>query len=857
MEKGKVSVIIPAYNVVGYIFKCVESVLKQTYQNFEIIIINDGSTDNTFECMEVFRGMDKRIKIFDSENMGQGHQRNTAVNYATGEFILFLDSDDYIEPYTLELAVKRIVEDKSDLVYFDWKYYVEKTGRFNYKNKEMFFGRKTLEGEDCVLLLSISPYFSVNRLYSRDFIVKNNIKYGEGYIYEDNPFIVATAFYAKKISIIHSPLYVVRVSNNSTTKRNTGTDQHYLGFLESVRKCTEILQQNPNEQHYYYYKYALTRYFLYIRTRVPKEFKEEFTKHFLDILSVTDIKVLKKNDKIMKLLLAHDVFKKKKYNYMLMAEYYFRKIKPKKKKLIKKIKAKKAKIKVFFRNLKRKLKGEVTPPAQSQAYKKYLKQKLMKNTILFLGFDYKYTGNSRYLFEMMIKNNEASETERTIYFATNDTAVDEKYRLKPNSDRFFKVLATANVLIFESWTIPTHRKRLNAVWIQLWHGTPLKKMLFDSEEAEIITKRDNHKINKYIEIQKWDYMITDNENINRYFETSFMTERNRFIPCGYPRVKYLKDNINNNELKDSIKERYQIDKNKKAVVYLPTWRDYNYGKTEDIDTDYLLDTELLQSKLGDGYQIIDKNHFYLNNSSDESQNMETQELLLIADYLITDYSSVMFDAFAIDVPVVLYSNDFERYQQSRGVYPEIWSELEGYVCTDVNSLCNMITNYKFDEQYQYIKDKYCFKDNVKKLLKKIDNALDSGDAKKRVMFLYNSDEITLDDLTVLREAFELGHKLLVLIDNGKSEEELYTYKLAIKALKYVNATFIKKDKSIEEVMEEKCIDTLALKDTPENRSKYENLYDEYETVFIKPNRCSFNLKLEVIIDEKNPYIRHI
>ncbi len=831
MEKGKVSVIIPAYNVEKYIFKCVNSVLTQTYQNFEIIIVNDGSADNTYECMKTLSAMDNRIKIFDSENHGQGYQRNHMLEHAQGDYILFLDSDDYLEPHTLELTVKRITEDQSDLVYFDWKYYSDTTGRFNYKNKEIFFGKKTLEGNDCLLLLSISPYFSVNRLYSKEFLVNNNIKYGEGYLYEDNPFIVATAFYAKKISIIHSPLYVVRVSGTSSTKSNTNTDVHYIGFLKSVKTCKEILQQKPDEKHYYYYKYALTRYFLYIRTRIPHKLKRQFTKDFLDLLSDVDIKVLSKKDKVMKLFLKHDVFRKKKYGYLHLVNYYFTELKPERKKIKKALKTKKNAILLPFKNLLRKLKNKPTPPNQSNEYKKYLNATLKDNTVLFLGFDFRYTGNSRYLFELMTKE----PSDKTIYFATSDKSVDEKYRLEPKSVKFYEILATANVLIYESWTPPAFRKRLNSTWIQLWHGTPLKKMLFDSEETEIITKRDNHKINKYIDIQKWDYLVTDNPNINKYFETSFLLPEKKFIPCGYPRVKYLADNRNNETLKNEIKEKYNIENGKEIVVYLPTWRDYNYGKTEHFDNDYLLDTNLFQEKLGDKYLVIDKNHTYLNTSSTANQEMETQELLLIADYLVTDYSSVMFDAFAIDIPVAIYCNDFEKYQKSRGVYPEMWEDLNPYVSTDIDSLCNMIKNYEYGSAYQYIKEHYCFKDNVNWLLRKIDNALITRNARKRILFLFDDESgLTANTLSSLRQASELGDELFVLVDsNSKKRSELYPYKFELEELKHVDCVIIKDNLSTDEILQNNYIDVIALEDTPENRRKYENMYNDYEMIFLK------------------------
>ena len=715
----KVSVLIPAYNVENYLDKCVESVLTQTYQNFEILIVNDGSSDSTLSRMKALEAADSRIKIFDSENKGQGYQRNRMLEKASGDYVLFLDSDDYLEPYTLETALRRITEDDSDLVYFDWKYLSNETGQISYKNKELFFGKETLEEDECLLLLSISPYFSVNRLYSKQFLDKNNIKYGEGYLYEDNPFIVATAFYAKKSSIIHSPLYYVRVNDTSSTKTNTDTDIHYQGFIKSVEICKNILKQKPDPRHYYYYRYAMTRYFLYIRSRIPKKMRKAFGKDFLEVMSDAYIVPLSKKDNTMRLFVKHDVFKKRKYFYLKLLTTYSQKIKPSVNNLSALLgKAKRGTL-GFIKDILRKLTGKPTPPARSKLYKKLLKQEVAPDTVLFIGYNYTYTDNSRYLFEQMT----ADEGNKKIYFATRNKAVDEKHRLEPMSKAFYNVLATAKLVIFDSWTNSNFIKRPDSFWIQLWHGTPLKKMLFDSPEPEIISRNKEHKIQKYIDIQKWDYLITDNETVGRLFETSFLFPKNRLIPCGNPRVKYLSDNKNNASLKAEIKAKHGIPEDKKLVIYLPTWRDCNYGKTDNFDKAYLLDTALLEEKLGAEYTVIFKDHFYMSSASDANRNMDTQELLLIADFLITDYSSAMFDAFAIDLPVIIYAEDFEKYQKSRGVYPEIWKNLAPFVSDNADGVADMIKNYKFGSDYQYIKDTYCFKENTAKLKEVIDSIL--------------------------------------------------------------------------------------------------------------------------------------
>ena len=349
------------------------------------------------------------------------------------------------------------------------------------------------------------------------------------------------------------------------------------------------------------------------------------------------------------------------------------------------------------------------------AYKSAVQEKKEKKAILFMGFDYRYTGNSRYLFEEMLQKDVDN-----LYFVTEDEKVDEKYRIEPESKKMYEIFYQAKIIIFETWTEKTWIKTEDTIWIQLWHGTPLKKMLLDSDEAEIAKVNPYHQIEKLIEINKWNYLLIDNPNVYPYFKSSCLIDKSKILECGYPRVKYLIDNKENSELKKSIKKKAGIPEDKKVVLYLPTWRDYNYGVEEEkIDYSYFPDMNKLKSVLGDDYVIVSKNHVFLNNKDKDSitnVSTETQELLLIGDYLISDYSSVIFDAFAIDLPVALLANDFEKYQQSRGVYESIWNELLPFVGYNEEEVANIIQNYNVNtEEYKNVKTKFSYSNNEQSL----------------------------------------------------------------------------------------------------------------------------------------------
>jgi CDP-glycerol glycerophosphotransferase len=340
---------------------------------------------------------------------------------------------------------------------------------------------------------------------------------------------------------------------------------------------------------------------------------------------------------------------------------------------------------------------------------------------LFLGFDYRYTGNSKYLFEEMIKNKKYKD--RDIRFITNDEMVDDKYRISPHGDEYSKWTARAEVVIAESWIPGAIKKREESVIIQLWHGTPLKKVLFDSSEASLMEKNEKYKIGRHWNIMRWDYLLADSAAAARKLQSSFLIPRKRILTAGYPRVKYLIDNVDNTTLKRKIKKSIGIGaklQDKKVVLYAPTWRDYNYGKPLDKqDFSYVVDLNALAENLGDDYLILYHDHHFLSQMPGalhknciDVGSYETQDLLLIADCLVTDYSSILFDAFPIKTPVVLYVNDFNRYEKVRGVHRGIWNDLLPFVAEDSESLAEKIKEYKITKAYSTFNEKYCYQSDV-------------------------------------------------------------------------------------------------------------------------------------------------
>lgn len=277
MEKIKVSILVPVYNVDKYIERCAVSLFEQTYANIEYIFVNDCTPDNSIERLQaVLKKYPKRIKqvkiISHLKNSGIAVVRNTAINNATGEFVLWVDSDDYIDVRTLELVVQKQQEMNSDIVNFDVVVY-----RPSYR--EYYYAPIVSSSKDFTLMLikRICIVSVWGRLIRRSLYVDNEVVFVEGInMGEDYLVSCKIAYYSKRISSLNKILYHYDCTNeNSSTyafsKKNfyqthKAVDCLYcffkdkgMDYLEAVLQSKMILlygqlkgAMSDNKNHYNY-----------------------------------------------------------------------------------------------------------------------------------------------------------------------------------------------------------------------------------------------------------------------------------------------------------------------------------------------------------------------------------------------------------------------------------------------------------------------------------------------------------------------------------------------------------------------------------------------------------------------------
>ena len=243
MDSGKVSIIMPAYNAEAFLDRSITSVRNQTYENWELLIVDDGSTDHSREIVRNFASIDSRIKLLCNEHGGTARARNTAMDVAQGDFLAFIDADDVYHPRYLEQLVGTALREKSDLVVcgitrgteFDAFLQSDVRGAYTVISVDQAFA--AMYGGEWPLM--ISPW---NKLYARHLF--DTIRFPDGRYFEDAATVNLALYCSNKICVISEPLYFYFVTPNSSSKTKRSVElldrewalrSHWEFFLQEGR----------------------------------------------------------------------------------------------------------------------------------------------------------------------------------------------------------------------------------------------------------------------------------------------------------------------------------------------------------------------------------------------------------------------------------------------------------------------------------------------------------------------------------------------------------------------------------------------------------------------------------------------
>lgn len=306
--RKKLSVIVPVYNVEKTLSQTLDSIIYQTYKNIEIICVNDGSTDNSGKILEDYAKNDTRIQIINKENAGLAAARNTGLEYVSGDYVAFLDSDDWVNLDFYEKLIDRLECDNTDISVGEVHYiYPSYIGYNEWVNEHNFRTNKNIVTSIKDKQHNIYACACWNKVYKAKLIKNNKLKFPDGLFIEDVPFTFASTILANNISLVRGAILNYRQQEDSIMKK-AKTNRTSFDIFKIYEVCEKFLEEvNLPENTKQEYKKILDNFeifniFGWVNYTCPK-YKEEFFNVMRDkfkSIKVKDNQFINSNTKLIR-----------------------------------------------------------------------------------------------------------------------------------------------------------------------------------------------------------------------------------------------------------------------------------------------------------------------------------------------------------------------------------------------------------------------------------------------------------------------------------------------------------------------------------------------------------------------------
>ncbi len=787
----KTSVIIPYHKGEAFLKDCLDSLREQTGQDMEILLICDHADDKDLECLADY-GDDLSIQVWRlTDKTGVAAARNLGLDKATGDYVYFLDSDDYLYGNTIENLVFSALDRDDDIIYGRMKptwfgrsvYLVrtqqeseeaEKEGEdnetvlaelnvgdqdsgkrttFENNTEEELSGEENSEEEDKDELsedhtgsdtgedteeeqaqeeeltpeeqIALEQYqlearrkqayrnlvgkkkeirsiTVLNILFKRSFLEENKIRFPENLKYmSDIPFLLEALSKTDKFKKRLSAKYVKRRHNDSINLPSLSQIKDPNRFNEMITSYYETTGRIPADS----------------------QLREIYDKKYISYYAKTFAPRLKRS--------LNDIWRED--NFLLMSDVIgsmnkelLSSLKGYKKRIIKALIRKDVKkslqlvkTHLAIRKLKRILKNK-------KAFAKFLyehtfiKKPLLDNCILFESFFGKnYSDSPKYIYEYLAKN--YSDQYKFVWVIDKkNTQIPYRHKkIRRFGIQYAYYLARSKYFVFNGRQPEWVKKREGNIFLQTWHGTPLKKLVFDLDDINSASPKYKQQV--YRQQKVWDYLIAPNAFSSETFRRCFMFE-NTMLETGYPRNDILHA-PNRDEIAAKIKKKLDLPSDKKVILYAPTWRDDEYYAIGQYKFELHMNLNMMREQLGQDYIVLLRTHYFIADSLDVSEllgfayNMsrydDISELYLISDILITDYSSVFFDYANLRRPMLFFTYDLEKYRDVlRGFYFDIEKEVPGPLLFTTEEIVEAVRNIDrisrdYSQRYEEFYHRFC------------------------------------------------------------------------------------------------------------------------------------------------------
>ncbi|WP_405955292.1 CDP-glycerol glycerophosphotransferase family protein [Streptomyces phaeochromogenes] len=677
------SIVVPVHNVQGYLRVCLESVLDQSYGDFELIVVNDRSPDGSSAIIDEFAARDERIvPVHLPVNGGIGPARNHGAKLARGEYLLFLDSDDSYTPGTLRAIAERIdATSRPDIVLFDyarthWHGAVKRNrdaAVFEAPGPEVF---TVAERPDLLDLFTVVW----NKAYRLDFFREGGFTFPTGF-YEDAVVVYQTLWTARTITLVDRICVYYRQRRQGNALR-TPSREHFEVFAQYER-LFRFIAERPELERWrgFLYDHMADHYLFILRQqdRVPPSARPEFHRR-----AARDLRAYRPGGH----RLGADI---PRVSFTLLARtpyalYGLHRVAA----------VRRAGLRRRYRVWRRRLRRVLLAAHRRLV----LRRALDPNLAVYSAFSHRgVLGDPAAIHR---KAREIAPHIRGVWVVGKeyvDTLPPDVEHVLPGSRAYRKVTARAKYLVNNMNWANDLVKREGAVHIHTHQGTPLKSM--GADLLKYPGARRGFSVPKMLRrADRWDYSLVANPHSELVWDRAY--------PCDF--VSLRSGSPRNDCLvrpeagrREAVRRRLSVPDERTLILYAPTNRDHRqggYAPTCDLERlaaglpgDHVLAVRLhpsLAQRHERGLELKDlARRGVLLDVTDEPS---VEDLMLASDALVTDYSSLMFDYAHLDRPIVLHAYDWDTYLAGRGTYFDVTERPPGHVARDEGELARLFAS---------------------------------------------------------------------------------------------------------------------------------------------------------------------
>ncbi|MFI7604922.1 CDP-glycerol glycerophosphotransferase family protein [Micromonospora sp. NPDC049366] len=689
-----ISFVVPAYRVQGYLRECLDSILGQPVDDLEVIAVDDCSPDDSGEIITEYAARDQRVQAVRlTENVGLGPARNIGLDRATGDYVWFVDADDWLAPDCLPDVVERLRTTRPDVLLVDhvrvhWNDTATRSAMhevFPTPPGEGTFRLRERPEAMCLL------HTAWNRVVRRQFLVDLGLRFAPGW-YEDVSFSYPALMAAQRIGVLDRVCVNYRQRRAGAITRTRG-DRHFEVFpqwhrvfhlMDDWGSAVDELRPAVFERMIWHYLTVLGN-----GQRIAPELRPAFfaqiTADYARWLPAGGYPAPDGVEGLKHRLVATGRWRtfsalraanRARDTARRSARIARRRVTP-----------------VARRNVRR-----ARDVLLREYYRAELRRPVDQSLAVYAAYWFRgYSCNPAAIYEAarrlapqirgvwIVRRNRVATVPPGVEYVVAGTPA------------YYRVLARARWLINNVNFPDFVRKRPGTVHVQTHHGTPVKVMGLDQQRYPIGAGRMDFG-GLLRRVDRWDYSISSNGFSTQMWDRAYPATYTT-LEVGYPRNDRLVTATTEEVLR--LRADLGIGLAEKVVLYAPTHREHLRNYRPPFDPELFLDA------LGPTGRLLMRSHYFHDRDRrphptpererilDVSALQRVEDLYLVADALVTDYSSAMFDYAVLDRPIVLYTPDWEAYRLARGVYFDVTREPPGAVAMTFHDLLDLFRSGEY------------------------------------------------------------------------------------------------------------------------------------------------------------------